>query len=89
MVDEDDEPTKRSSISSSITSIISSFEELDEVVDVVVDSGNIEGQIAAPMAPIAIPTGKAIPSSCLVSLLRFSGTSAGGISDIWISLYQL
>ena len=47
-------------------------EELDdpeETVVVVVDSGNIDGQMAAPMAPIAMPTGKAIPSSCLVSLL--------------------
>ena len=50
-------------------------EELDdpeETVVAVVDSGNIDGQMAAPMAPIAIPTGKAMASSCLVSFWRLS-----------------
>ena len=42
------------------------------VVVVVVTPGNIDGQIAAPIAPIAIPTGKAMDSSCRVSLLRRS-----------------
>ena len=41
----------------------------DLAVVVVVAPGNIDGQIAAPMAPIAMPTGKAIDSSWRVSLL--------------------
>merc|ERR1712241_1159549 len=32
--------------------------------------GKMEGQRAAPIAPIAIPTGKAIASSCLVLLVN-------------------
>ena len=51
------------------------------VVVVVVAPGNIDGQMAAPMAPIAIPTGKAIDSSWRVSLLRRSLVSNVPVDD--------
>ena len=51
------------------------------VVVVVVAPGNIDGQMAAPMAPIAIPTGKAIDSSWRVSLLRRSLVSNAPVDD--------
>ena len=52
------------------------------VVVVVVAPGNIDGQIAAPIAPMAIPTGKAMDSSWRVSLLRESLISTAVVEGV-------
>ena len=54
------------------------------VVVVVVDPGNRDGSIAAPIAPMAIPTGNAIASSWRVSVLLLKlSTSLSNPKD-WI-----
>ena len=79
--EEEELPSNEAMLESSAEATESSPEMDVEVVD----SGNIEGQIAAPMAPIAIPTGKAMASSCLVSFWRLSLMFVAAVGTIRIN----